>query len=293
MWISFRAFSHNVNRRNSMKRLGTSLAAAALTGAIAFAGVPASASEGAVPQETTTLGDRGVNEDNDGDRENEREHEWEYEYENEGETPYENGSKSRGQCPDDSDATLNIHWGAARPESREYGGATGRRHEDRQHCEPDAANPDREGAERDTVESDQAAGQHDVTDSANREGELTEQDKFESDQAAAKKFGYSCDYDGSDGDRDRDRDRDRERTPGNENNREECESTEDNGGNNGDGNGNDNGNNNGENCETTTLGDRGINGETGDNTVARVLAALAAISVLGAAAFAARRFLTA
>ena len=249
-----------------MKRLGTSLAAAALTGAIAFAGVPASASEGAVPQETTTLGDRGVNEDNDGDRENEREHEWEYEYENEGETPYENGSKSRVECADDSDATLNINWGGERPESFEYGGATWFLHED---------------------------GEHYVTDSANRDGELTEQDKFESDQAAAKKFGYSCDYEGSDGDRDRDRDRDRERTPGNENNREECESTEDNGGNNGDGNGNDNGNNNGENCETTTLGDRGINAETGDNTVARVLAALAAISVLGAAAFAARRFLTA
>ncbi|NWO17921.1 MAG: hypothetical protein HLX46_14170, partial [Corynebacterium sp.] len=119
---------------------------------------------------------------------------------------------------------------------------------------------------------------------------LNEQDEFKSDQAAAKKVGYSCDYEGSDGNRDRDSDRDRERTPGNENNREDCESTENNGGNSGDGN---NGNNNGENCETTTLGDRGMNAETGDNTVARVLFALAALSVLGAAAFGARRFFTA
>src|SRR5699024_6368371 len=97
MWISFRAFSHNSNRRNSMKRLGTSLAAAALTGAIAFAGIPASASEGAVPQETTTLGDRGVNENNnDGDNgENEGDRERERERVKEGETPYDGGSNSR------------------------------------------------------------------------------------------------------------------------------------------------------------------------------------------------------
>ncbi len=237
-----------------MKRLGTSLAAAALTGAIAFAGVPAYASEGAVPQETTTLGDRGVNEENnDGDRENERERE--REREREGETPYDGGSKSRVECADDDGATLNIKWGEERPESFEFDGNTWFLHED---------------------------GEHYVTDSANRDGELSEQDKFKSDQSAAKKFGYSCDYEGSDGDRERDRDRERERTPGNENNREECEYNE-NGEREGDS----------ENCETTTLGDRGINAETGDNTVARVLAALAAISVLGAAAFAARRFLTA
>lgn len=147
--------------------------------------------------------------------------------------------------------------GRRAPESFEFDGSTWFKHED---------------------------GEHYVTDSANRDGELSEQDEFKSDQAAAKKFGYSCDYEGSDGDRDRDRDR--ERTPGNENNREDCESTENNGGNSGDGN-------NDENCETTTLGDRGMNAETGDNTVARVLFALAALSVLGAAAFGARRFFTA
>lgn len=227
-----------------MKRLGTTLAAAALTGAIAFAGVPASASEGAVPQETTTLGDRGTNdENNDGDRDKEDDSD---RGRNEGETPYDGGSKSRIECADDEGATLNIKWGDERPESFEFDGNTWFKHED---------------------------GEHYVTDSANRDGELSEQDEFKSDQAAAKKFGYSCDYEGSDGDRDRDR----ERTPGNENNREDCESTE----------------NNGENCETTTLGDRGMNAETGDNTVARVLFALAALSVLGAAAFGARRFFTA
>ncbi|MEY8576954.1 hypothetical protein AALI21_01400 [Corynebacteriaceae bacterium 6-324] len=244
-----------------MKRLGTTLAAAALTGAIAFAGVPASASEGAVPQETTTLGDRGTNDENtDGDRDKEDDSDRDR---NEGETPYGGGSKSRVECADDEGATLNIKWGDERPESFEFDGNTWFKHED---------------------------GEHYVTDSANRDGELTEQDEFKSNQAAAKKFGYSCDYEGSDGDRDRNRDRDRERTPGNENNREDCESTENNGGNSGDGN---NGNNNGENCETTTLGDRGMNAETGDNTVARVLFALAALSVLGAAAFGARRFFTA
>ena len=242
-----------------MKRLGTTLAAAALTGAIAFAGVPASASEGAVPQETTTLGDRGTNDENtDGDRDKEDDSDRDR---NEGETPYGGSSKSRVECADDEGATLNIKWGDERPESFEFDGNTWFQHED---------------------------GEHYVTDSANRDGELSEQDEFKSDQAAAKKFGYSCDYEGSDGDRDRDRDR--ERTPGNENNREDCESTENNGGNSGDGN---NGNNNGENCETTTLGDRGMNAETGDNTVARALFALAALSVLGAAAFGARRFFTA
>jgi len=252
-----------------MKRLGTSLAAAALTGAIAFAGIPASASEGAVPQETTTLGDRGVNENNNdgdnGENEGDRERERERERVKEGETPYDGGSNSRVECADDANAELNIKWDGEFPESFESEGATWFKHED---------------------------GQYYVTDSANLEGELTEQDKFESDQAAAKKFGYTCDYEGSDGDRegegggegDRERERERERTPGNENNREDCE-TPNNGGGTNEGNG--------ENCETTTLGDRGINAETGDNTVARVLAALAAISALGAAAFAARRFLTA
>ena len=138
-----------------MKRLGTSLAAAALTGAIAFAGIPASASEGAVPQETTTLGDRGVNEnnndgdngENEGDRERERERE--RERVKEGETPYDGGSNSRVECADDDGATLNIKWGEERPESFEFDGNTWFLHED---------------------------GEHYVTDSANRDGELSEQD---------------------------------------------------------------------------------------------------------------------
>lgn len=238
-----------------MKRLGTTLAAAALTGAIAFAGVPASASEGAVPQETTTLGDRGTNdENNDGDREKEDDGD---RNRNEGETPYGGGSTSRVECADDEDATLNIKWGEERPESFEYDGNTWFQHED---------------------------GEHYVTDSANRDGELSEQDEFKSDQAAAKKFGYSCDYESSD--EGEENHGGGSENPGGDNGREDCESTENNGGNSGDGN-------NGENCETTTLGDRGMNAETGDNTVARVLFALAALSVLGAAAFGARRFFTA
>ena len=238
-----------------MKRLGTTLAAAALTGAIAFAGVPASASEGAVPQETTTLGDRGTNDENtDGDRDKEDDSDRDR---NEGETPYGGGSKSRVECADDEGATLNIKWGDERPESFEFDGDTWFKHED---------------------------GEHYVTDSANRDGELSEQDEFKSDQAAAKKFGYSCDYESSD--EGEENHGGGSENPGGDNGREDCESTENNGGNSGDGN-------NGENCETTTLGDRGMNAETGDNTVARVLFALAALSVLGAAAFGARRFFTA
>lgn len=238
-----------------MKRLGTTLAAAALTGAIAFAGVPASASEGAVPQETTTLGDRGTNDENtDGDRDKEDDSDRDR---NEGETPYGGGSKSRVECADDEGATLNIKWGDERPESFEFDGNTWFKHED---------------------------GEHYVTDSANRDGELSEQDEFKSDQAAAKKFGYSCDYESSD--EGEENHGGGSENPGGDNGREDCESTENNGGNSGDGN-------NGENCETTTLGDRGMNAETGDNTVARVLFALAALSVLGAAAFGARRFFTA
>lgn len=238
-----------------MKRLGTTLAAAALTGAIAFAGVPASASEGAVPQETTTLGDRGTNDENtDGDRDKEDDSDRDR---NEGETPYGGGSKSRVECADDEGATLNIKWGDERPESFEFDGNTWFKHED---------------------------GEHYVTDSANRDGELSEQDEFKSDQAAAKKFGYSCDYESSD--EGEENHGGGSENPGGDNGREDCESTENNGGNSGDGN-------NGENCETTTLGDRGMNAETGDNTVARVLFTLAALSVLGAAAFGARRFFTA
>ena len=238
-----------------MKRLGTTLAAAALTGAIAFAGVPASASEGAVPQETTTLGDRGTNDEStDGDRDKEDDSDRDR---NEGETPYGGGSKSRVECADDEGATLNIKWGDERPESFEFDGNTWFKHED---------------------------GEHYVTDSANRDGELSEQDEFKSDQAAAKKFGYSCDYESSD--EGEENHGGGSENPGGDNGREDCESTENNGGNSGDGN-------NGENCETTTLGDRGMNAETGDNTVARVLFALAALSVLGAAAFGARRFFTA
>lgn len=238
-----------------MKRLGTTLAAAALTGAIAFAGVPASASEGAVPQETTTLGDRGTNDEStDGDRDKEDDSDRDR---NEGETPYGGGSKSRVECADDEGATLNIKWGDERPESFEFDGNTWFKHED---------------------------GEHYVTDSANRDGELSEQDEFKSDQAAAKKFGYSCDYESSD--EGEENHGGGSENPGGDNGREDCESTENNGGNSGDGN-------NGENCETTTLGDRGMNAETGDNTVARVLFTLAALSVLGAAAFGARRFFTA
>ncbi|MFH0411092.1 hypothetical protein ACG98H_03125 [Corynebacterium sp. L4756] len=249
-----------------MKRLGTTLAAAALTGAIAFAGVPASASEGAVPQpETTTLGDRGTNEeDNDGDR-GQNEEDDSTRDNNEGETPYGDNSRSRVECADDENATLNIKWGEERPESFEFDGNTWFLHED---------------------------GEHYVTDSAGRTDELSEQDQFESDQAAAKKFGYSCDYESSD--EGEDGDNDRERTP--EGEREKCVTEENSGGNNGDSN-NGEGNNGegstGDNCETTTLGDRGMNAETGDNTVARTLFALAALSVLGVAAFGARRFFTA
>ncbi|MDY5786350.1 hypothetical protein [Corynebacterium sp.] len=241
-----------------MKRLGNAAAAVAISGVLLSAGAPlASASEGATAATTVTLGERGTNQnqENNENGENNRNEEGDRNRNNnEGGTPYENNSNFRAECADGNNVRLSVKWQGERPESFEQDGKTWFRHNN---------------------------GEDYTTDSANRNGELTEQQKFEGQQAAAKKFGYTCEYAGED-------------SNNGGNNNHNGGNNNNNGGNNNGGRGN-NGNNNGgnDNRETTTLGERGMNAETGSNTVARALFALAVISVLGGTAFAARRFFTA